>query len=140
MPSWDEIRDHLRNTFNVVRDEPHAMALAWTITLDQGEFVQKLGLAPMTVDSRPWLTMIAEIAVEDTIPIRTALVYQDRLPFGGLVLRKGLYLLRHGVPLEETPLSELDWIIRLLADAAAHLRISLHVAPPSGEPFTGYED
>ena len=140
MPSWDDIRDYLRNTFTVVRDEPRAMGLSWTITLDHGEFVQGVGLAPMTVDSRPWLTMIAQIAVEDTIPILTALVYQDRLPFGGLVLRRGLYLLRHGVPLEETPVSELDWIIRSLADAAARLRISLQVAAPGGEAFTAYED
>jgi hypothetical protein len=85
--------------------------------------------------------MITEIAHEEGFPLRTALLYQDRLPLGGLGLRKGMFLLRHGVPLGDTSLAEIEWTIRLLANESLRMRVNLATLPlTAGSAFTNYED
>jgi len=138
--SWDEIREHLRKTYRVLRDDDEAMALSWSADTPIGDVTQGLGLAPMMIDERPWLTMVCEIALEDGFPLRTALLYQDRLAFGGLVLRRGMYLLRHGVALDAITVPELEWTIRTMVNEAARMRVNIAVKSPVGDAFTNYED
>ncbi len=140
MASWDELRVHLRSTCTVIRDDPEAFAVSWTMTAGDGELVQGVGLAPMTFGGRPWLTMIAELFVESELPPRLALLYQDRLAFGALVLREGFFLLRHGVPLAEVTQSELDWTIRTLAHEAARLRLNVRQLGATSEAFGNYAE
>jgi hypothetical protein len=102
--------------------------------------VQGVGLAPMAMGDRPWLTMIADLFAETELAHRTALLYQDRLPFGSLVLREGAYLLRHGMPLAELALPELAWTIRVLAFEAARLRLNVRRHGPQGDPFGNYAE
>ena len=123
--TWDELRVHLRATFSVVRDDPDAIALSWSFTVGDRQVVQGVGLAPMTVEGRPWLTMIADLFPESTLPPRLGLLYQDRLPFGALVLRQGVFLLRYGLPLDPLSYAEVDWTVQLLAREATRLRINV---------------
>lgn len=139
--TWDEIREHLRKTFQVVRDDDEAMALTWSAQINLGEVTQSLGMAPMIVDERPWLTMVCEISLDEGFPLRTAMLYQDRLAFGGLVLRRGMYLLRHGVALDAITMPELEWTIRTMVNEAARMRVNLSTkSRPPGDAFTNYED
>ncbi|MGE5182649.1 MAG: hypothetical protein ACM31C_11330 [Acidobacteriota bacterium] len=140
MASWDELRAHLRATCTVIRDDPEAFAVSWTMTAGDGELVQGVGLAPMTVDGRPWLTMIAELFVESELPARLALLYQDRLAFGALVLREGFFVLRHGAPLAEVTHAELDWTLRTLAHEAARLRLNVRQLGQTSETFGNYAE
>jgi hypothetical protein len=135
MPSWDELRAHLRATYSVVRDDPEAIALSWALTAGDQQVVQGIGLAPMTVEGRPWLTMIADLFAESVLQPRTAVLYQDRLPFGTLVLRHGVFLVRHGLPLDTLSLDELDWTLRLLAREATRLRINVDQLGSTGAPY-----
>lgn len=123
--TWDELRVHLRATYAVVRDDPDAIALSWNVTIGEQQLVQGVGLAPMTVEGRPWVTMIADLFPEPALPPRIGLLYQDRLPFGSLVLRQGVFLLRHGLPLDKLSLDELDWTVLLLAREATQLRVNV---------------
>lgn len=125
MPTWDELQAHLRATYSVVRDDPEAIALSWSFSVGDHQHVQGVGLAPIVVDGRPWVTLIADLFPEASMPPRTALLYQDRLPFGALVLRDGVFLVRHGLPLDALSLVELDWTIRLLVREASWLRANV---------------
>lgn len=140
MPSWDELKEHLRATYAVTRDDPEAVAVSWTMTAGDEEIVQGVGLAPMTVNGRSWLTMIAELFTESVLTPRLALLYQDRLAFGALVLRDGFFLLRHGLPLDEVTHAELDWTLRVLAHDAAQLRVNASRLGATGEAFGNYAE
>ena len=139
MASWDDVRAHLRATFAVVRDSPDGIAMSWKLALAGHELVQGVGIAPIAIEARPWLTMIADLCTESELPLRTALLYQDRLPIGAIVLRKDTFLMKHNLPLE-TPYEELDFRIRLLAHEAARLRLNLKARTPAGDPFGNYAE
>lgn len=140
MATWDEVRVHLRATFSVVRDDPDAIALSWSIIAGDQKLVQGVGLAPMTVDGSPWLTMIADLFAESALSPRTALLYQDRLPFGALVLRHGVFLVRHGLSLETLSFDELDWTIRMLAHEAARLRANVDHLDATGTLYDHFTE
>jgi hypothetical protein len=140
MPTWDELRVRLRSTYSVVRDEPEAIALSWAITAGDQQVVQGVGLAPMTVEGRPWLTMIADLFAESVLQPRTALLYQDRLPFGTLVLREGVFLIRYGLPLDTLSFEEVDWTLRVLAREATRLRVNVDQLGSTGAPYGHYAE
>src|SRR5580765_2387967 len=132
MASWDEVRAHVKATFAVVRDAPDGIAMSWKLALAGHELVQGVGIAPITIEGRSWLTMIADLCTEAELPLRTALLYQDRLPIGAIVLRKEMFLLKHNLPLD-TGYEELDFRIRVLAHEAARLRLNLKSRTPAGD-------
>jgi hypothetical protein len=140
MPTWEDVQTHLRATYSVVRDDPEAIALSWTIAAGAEQLVQGVGLAPMTVEGTPWLTMIADLFPESVLQPRTALLYQDRLPFGALVLRHGVFLLRHGLPLGELRLDHLDWTVSLLAKEATRLRVNASQFGATGAPYSHFAE
>ena len=140
MPTWDELRGHLRATYSVVRDDPDAIALSWSFTAGDQQLVQGVGLAPMVVEGRPWVTMIADLFPESALPPRTGLLYQDRLPFGALVLRHGVFLVRHGLPLDTVSFAELDWTLRLLVREASRLRANVDHLDLTGVPYAHFAE
>lgn len=140
MPTWDELRVHLRATYSVVRDDPDAIALSWSFTIGDKQLIQGAGLAPMAVEGRPWVTMIADLFAESVLSTRIAILYQDRLPFGALVLREGAFLLRHGLPLDNLSFDELDWTLRLLAREATWLRANVEALGATGAPYAHFAE
>jgi hypothetical protein len=138
--TWDEVQAFCRASYRVERDEPAAIALTWEMTAGDQQLVQGVGLAPMAVHGRPWLTMVADLFAESVLPLRIAVLYQDRLPFGALVLRDGAFLIRHGMPLAELTLAELDWTIRTLAHEAGTLRVNARQFATTGSPFGNYAE
>lgn len=140
MATWEEIQGYLRATFEVVQDDARAIALKFSFRAGEQDLEQGVGLSPMEIAGRPWLTMVAGLFAESAFPLRTALLYQDRLPFGCLVLRKGAFLLRHGLPLEPLVPSELDWTVRTLASEAARLRANAGLHGPKADPFANYAE
>jgi hypothetical protein len=102
--------------------------------------MQGIGMAPTETHGRPWLALVAELCPEASLSLRSALLYQDRLAFGAIVLRKDVYLLRHGVPLEPLTPRELDWTLRILAHEAIKLRANLRAAAATGDAFDIYAE
>jgi len=129
MPTWTEVRDHLRGRFTLAGDTGRAVILSFQVPGGGRE-----------AHGEPWLIILADLFSEASLPHRSALLYQDTLPFGAIVLRKEIYLFRHGVALERMAWEDLERAIRLCAHEAARLR--LNVAPQGRGPgmFGMYED
>jgi hypothetical protein len=140
MPTWTEVRDHLRGRFTLAGDTGRAVILSFQVPGGGREVAQSVLVAPVETHGEPWLIILADLFSEASLPHRSALLYQDTLPFGAIVLRKEIYLFRHGIALERMAWEDLERAIRLCAHEAARLR--LNVAPQGRGPgmFGMYED
>jgi hypothetical protein len=93
---------------------------------------------PTQLDGTPWLAVIGELFAEAALSPRSALVYADRLPFGAIVLRGDLYLLRSGVALPTLTLAALDWHLAIVVREAVRLRANL-LGPQSSDAARAFD-
>jgi len=140
MESWRDIRAHLREKFPIIRDDEAGVAIAWPVPVEDREVRQGVGLSPNEVHGRPWLEMVADLFPEASLSHQSAVLYQDRLPLGTLVVRNGVYLLRHGLARAGLTADVLDWTIRVVVHEAVRLRINLKAKAPPGDAFTNYAE
>ena len=140
MASWDEVRTHLRSTLRLERDDDDAVSFSTPVPVEGKEIVQRIGLARTTVRGRPWLAAVAELFPEAQLALRSAVLYQDRIAFGAIVIRRDWYVLRHGVLLDTLQIPDLEWTIRALVHEAVRLRANLHGGAPQGDAFGNYAE
>jgi hypothetical protein len=133
MPSWEEVRVHVRGRFKVASETESAIELAWRIPTPGGAIEQRVQVAHIEVENEPWLAILVDVGPEAVLAHRSAIVHQDRQGFGALVLRDGRYLLRHSFPLPNAAWADVDRALRLVARTAAGLRMGLG-GPKGGAP------
>jgi hypothetical protein len=140
MPSWDEIRTHLRATHALVVDKTTWAGIEWAFAYDGAAFKQRVKIERAIAFQSDWVLILAAICNADQISPMSALRFNALLPIGGLVVEHGRCYLRAALPLEALSFRELDRAIELVAREAARLR---HPGVPTvkhARVFTHYDD
>lgn len=140
MASWQEVREFLRTRFALAKDSEELAALAWRVPIEpaQGsvepggsenpessELLQWIRISPISVHGDPWVTVLADVCQEERMSLPTAFSYLNQLPFGALLLWRGVFLFRHSLRLESLVPSDLERMVRLVAHEAVRLRVAL---------------
>ncbi|MFN0251458.1 MAG: hypothetical protein ACKV2T_31570 [Kofleriaceae bacterium] len=102
------------------------------------DITQDLGFAVHEIRDRKVLALLAPIAPAQRLDPATILQYQDRLPFGAIVVRGESLLLRYDVVMETLSPTVLSWISAVVAFEAAKLRVNLRV--PENTTFSHYTE
>ncbi len=135
---WDAIRTQFRSPFKVIRDEPNMFAVQIPMKAEGSDISQDLGMAIHEARNRKLLTLLAPICTAQRLDPATILQYQDRLPFGAIVIRGESVLVRHDVLTETLSPTVLSWIAAVVAFEAAKLRVNLRV--PETNTFAHYTE
>lgn len=135
--NWDAVRGQFRS-FEVLRDEPNMFAVRIPMRTEDKDIAQDLGFAVMKTRDRNLLAMLAPVCSAQRLDPTTILQYQDKLPFGALVVRGDTVLLRHDVLLETLSPTVLSWLAAVTAFEAAKLRVNLRV--PATNTFAHYTE
>lgn len=135
---WDTVRGELRASSKVTRDEPNMFAIQVIVPVEGKEMTQDLGLAVRDVQSRRLLTLIAPVCPDQRLRPPTIVQYQDRLPFGALVVRQQMVYLRHDVLLETLTPPLLSWMVGIVAYEAIRVRVNLRV--PATDTFAHFTE
>ncbi len=124
-PSWKDVQEHAQRAFKQAKVADDRIALAWQIPAPQGSVLQWVRISPVTIRGATWLTILAEIGPEALLSPASALSYLNQLSVGGIMLWRGVYLLRQMVPLAHFDLQGLEGLVRLLAHEALRLRMGI---------------
>jgi hypothetical protein len=135
---WDAIRKQFRSPFTVLRDEPNAFGVRIPMKAEGADITQDLGFAVFEVRNRKMLALLAPIAPAQRLDPPTILQYQDRLPFGAIVVRGENILLRYDVVMETLSPTVLSWVSAVIAFEAAKLRVNLRI--PEHTTFSHYTE
>jgi hypothetical protein len=120
MPTWDETKEHLRQRFKLLREEPTWLLMGWTF---EGEpRVQEERIELRQAVGEPHLLIVCDVVGGDQMEAREALEHNMTLAAGALALVEGRIVLRHVHPLEDVRFERLDRWLELLAHEAARLR------------------
>ena len=124
-PSWADVQERLERTFTHVKKTEDLVALAWQVPGAQGNVLQWVRVSPVRVRDQQWLAVLADICPEAGMSPAGALAYLNQLSVGGILLWRGVYLLRQMVPLSYFDLRGLESLVRCVAHEAARLRLGL---------------
>ena len=121
MPTWTELRDQIKHTFKLTKDEPNWLGLQFGFHADNRDVVQRLRIDHVTALGGPAIALMADIAEASRVPHKVALERSMGFEIGGIAINGDLYVARAVLPLA------LDWTvieaaIIYLAREAARLR------------------
>src|SRR5688572_6985145 len=120
MPTWEETKDHLRQRFKLLREEPTWILMGWTF---EGEpRVQEERIELRQALGEPHVLIACDVVGVDQMEPSEALAHNTTLAVGGLALVDGRIEPRHVHPLEDLRIERLDRWLELLAHEAARLR------------------
>lgn len=124
-PSWAAVQERLERTFTHVKKTEDLVALAWQVPGAQGSVLQWVRVSPVRVRDQLWIAVLADICPEAGMSPAGALAYLNQLAIGGILLWRGVYLLRQMVPLSYFDLAGLESLVRCVAHEAVRLRLGL---------------
>ena len=107
--TWDELRDHVRQTFSATQDDSGAVVIA-TPT--------EVVLRPLAVDREAWVELIATIGPAHEADPAYALAHSFDLAVGALWIERGMVGLRQLLPLDGLAAADLDDAVRALIASA----------------------
>lgn len=117
---WEEVRDHVRQTFQVAIDEPARLGLVWRFANAEGP--QRQYLVPAMAFGIPHVVITANVTTPHVMTAYDALLYNHQLAIGALCIDEGVFVLRVVLPLVGVDMSVIDRSLELLAHEAARLR------------------
>lgn len=130
MVSWDEVREHIRQKFVLVVDEPERLGLRWVFP--NGDDVQRQYVAPIVAFGRPHVQIVSNVVSINALAAHAALTLNARIPVGALCIADGQILLRAVVPLDGIELSVVDHALNNVAHEATQLRMqAVHTPAPA---------
>ena len=119
MPTWPDAQTHLRERFQLRRDEAAEIELAWTFPDSREPQVQVV--SPGRALGRPILVIRCDTA-QTAFDEREALEHNMTLGVGALAISGGEYVLRHVMFLDELQWATLDQALEMVAHEAARLK------------------
>ncbi|MGE0400622.1 MAG: hypothetical protein AB7T06_28185 [Kofleriaceae bacterium] len=122
MPTFDEIREHIKSKYKVAMDEPGWLGLAFSFTLDGRDVVQRERVEPATALGKPAVLMWSDIISHDKVPHKVALQRNGTFELGGVAISADLYVFRVVLPLDGLSFDTLDNAMVYVAREAARLR------------------
>ena len=130
MPSWDEVRSHLRTHLKVTQEESTWLGLVWRFPDAQESVLQEQRVGVIQALGEPHLLVLCEAVAADKLPAGELLAHNMSLAVGAVAQSGDLYVVRHVQPLAEVDLARLGRTLELTAHEAARLRA--RVAPLAG--------
>lgn len=138
MPTWSQVRAHLRTRFQLRRDDDTELELAWAFP-DAVEAQRQIVTAKRALD-RPALVIRCETALA-AFTEREALAHNATLAVGAIAFVEDGYVVRHVVFLDElATFAALERDLELVAHEAARLRRHRHDTPEAASVFRNYAD
>lgn len=86
MPSWEDVRNHLRSRLKVTKDEPTWLGLLWRFPDAQGPVFQEQRVGTIDALGEPHLLVICEAVAEDKLPASELLAHNMTLAVGAVAL------------------------------------------------------
>jgi hypothetical protein len=119
MPTWTEAQTYLRGRYQLRRDEPTEIELAWTFP--GAPEVQRQIVELRRAVKRPLMVIRCDTG-QSAFSEREALEHNMTLGVGALAIADGEYVLRHAMLLDELAWGTLDLALELVAHEAARLK------------------
>lgn len=105
MASWQDVREYLKQNYQIMKDEPNWIGLGWKIaTQKHGELAQHQRVEPVTANGRDWILIWSPIVDANRVPPVKVLERNMTFVMGSIAINEGLYVFRAVLPLEG-----LDW-------------------------------
>jgi len=105
MATWQEVRAHLAQKYQIAKDEPNWIGLGWKVPTDKhGELTQHQRVEPVTVNGETWILVWSPIVEINRVPPLKVLERNMTFVIGSIAIHEGLYVFRAVLPLEG-----LDW-------------------------------
>jgi hypothetical protein len=128
MPTWNETREHLRTKYTLMQEEAAWVGLGFSFPINGKQLKQRVRIENRTIGPIPAVTILCDVIEAARVPPQKALERNYAFPIGGLVVHRGLMMLKATLPLEGIVFSTLDLIIENLARDAAVLRDAVPAA------------
>jgi hypothetical protein len=119
--TWDEVRAHLRQVFDIADENAARMTLIWCFPDGVSKLLQWVEVELETILGQPWLVLSADVLPVAELSPRQAMRRRAALAFGALVEREEMYILRHALPLDGLAWTTLDRALDETAREAAWL-------------------
>ncbi len=126
MPTWEETKTHLRETFILAVEEPAWVGLGWKFKAANGvdEVVQRQRVELAQAFGQPHLIVMSDIVATDRVAERVVLVHNMTLAIGAVAITEDTYVLRAVLALDGLSFAHLDQVLAYVAHEAARLRES----------------
>jgi hypothetical protein len=139
--TWEEIRAFLRSRFLLSKDSGEFVGLLWRFPTLGAEVQQKVSVGVVHIYKERWIYVCGELFAESVLAPNVALEIQDKLNFGALIVRGGVYYLRHSLPLDRLTKEDVERALRLVANESARVRMNLApTTPGGGAVWSTFED
>jgi hypothetical protein len=122
MPSWEDIRSHLRARYVLVSDQDTWVGMEWTFTHAGAVIKQRVKVERFMAFGSDWALILAAVCNADRIHALSALRFNARLPIGSLAVERDKCYLRAALALDTLSYRDLDRAIELVARETARLR------------------
>lgn len=130
MPTWDEVREHLRKKLTIAVDEPSWIGLGWTFKSEttKEDVLQRQRIELVQAIGEPHLMVLCDIVEVSRARPDAMLVHNMTLAVGGVAIVDGVYVMKYVTPLENIDLRYFERSLTYLAHEAARLR---ELIPPA---------
>ncbi len=118
MASWEALRAHLKETFDVGVDDGKLFAI--DVRYEDGRH-QRVFADVETVYGKRFLQLRSLVAKQQRIDPVEALEASAELTLGALVLEDGMYFLQQRIVLENLPIEGAEFVVRTVATIADNL-------------------
>jgi hypothetical protein len=140
MPTWDDVRAHVRSRYRLVKDEPDWLGMVWTFVHERKKFQQRVKVERIAVNGADWVLVLAAICKADKIDAAGALRFNARLAVGSIGIERNMCYLRGSLPVDTLVLRDLDRLIEVVARETARMRRPGGADVKGRAFFTIYED
>jgi hypothetical protein len=115
MATWEEVKGHLKSTYNVQKDEGGFVTLVIEYDDDRSQLVL---VGARDVKGEEWIQIYSPIGALSANQLTPVLEALDAAEAGGLVKLGDNYHVRHCTPIADLSAEELDMPLRIIAGAA----------------------
>lgn len=126
MPTWEQTKQHLRETFTIAVDEPEWIGLGWKFKSAGGseDVLQRQRVELAQAFGTPHLIVLCDIIDVSRVPEQVVLRHNMTLAIGAVAISESIYVLRAVLRLEGLSFDVLDETLEYVAHEAARLRES----------------
>jgi hypothetical protein len=124
MPTWDDVRDHLRSKLTIAVEEPSWIGLGWTFESERTkqDVLQRQRIELVQAIGEPHLMVLCDIVEVSRARAEPMLAHNMTLAVGAIAVSDGWYVMRSVTPLVTLDLRYFERSLTYLAHEAARLR------------------
>jgi hypothetical protein len=141
MPTWEEIKLHLRERFQTAVENPSWLGLIWKFPDGAQGVLQKQRIEVIQALGQPHLLILSDVGPDDFLAPYDMLVHNNTLAIGAVAISQGFLIIRHVYALDGLTWPILDMALEYVAHEAARLRTRLGLTTaPSGPTVAIFDE